>query len=121
MLQRVEGVVGGAGDDWLIGNKYGNLFVGGPGEDVLLGGGGADSFVYFIEHTKSFAAGTTDAIVGFNPKEGDRINLALLSEDIEHALTFVGEVSSYASDTPYSVFYRKGIDASDNPSTVTAL
>ena len=38
----IDGAVGGAGADVLIGNHYGNALYGGAGNDVLRGGGGDD-------------------------------------------------------------------------------
>ena len=38
----IDGAVGGAGADVLIGNRYGNALYGGAGNDVLRGGGGDD-------------------------------------------------------------------------------
>ena len=37
-------VVGGSGDDTLIGNALGNSIYGGPGNDTLIGGDGDDNY-----------------------------------------------------------------------------
>jgi Ca2+-binding RTX toxin-like protein len=38
----VEGLVGGRGNDLLMGNAHGNGIAGGPGNDTIVGGGGVD-------------------------------------------------------------------------------
>jgi Ca2+-binding RTX toxin-like protein len=39
-----ENVLGGAADDWIIGNRLDNEIVGGAGNDLLNGGGGSDTY-----------------------------------------------------------------------------
>lgn len=59
---------GGQGDDVLYGGQGADTLVGGAGTDVLVGGLGADLYVLGAEAGR-------DLIVGFNPAEGDRIDL----------------------------------------------
>ena len=63
---------GGAGDDILEGGGGNDILTGGPGDDRLAGGPGADRFVF---HPSDNPARYTDAILDFNPAEGDRIDL----------------------------------------------
>ncbi|HWT95763.1 MAG TPA: hypothetical protein VN238_22375 [Solirubrobacteraceae bacterium] len=44
-LEGVGAVLGGAGDDVLVGDGRANAFTGGPGDDRLVGGAGRDSLV----------------------------------------------------------------------------
>jgi hypothetical protein len=53
-LTRIENVVGGAGNDRLTGDRFGNVLLGGAGDDtltagsgnsILIGGGGADNLI----------------------------------------------------------------------------
>ena len=48
----IENVIGGTGDDILIGNAYGNQLSGGPGSNTLIGGQGVDTALF----TESFAS-----------------------------------------------------------------
>ena len=41
-LSGIQGLIGGAGNDTLLGNRYGNWLDGGAGDDRLSGGAGAD-------------------------------------------------------------------------------
>ena len=45
MLSTVERVIGGAGDDRLVGNGVANTMEGGPGRDTLMGGRGDDVLI----------------------------------------------------------------------------
>mgnify|MGYP003386683332 CR=1 FL=1 len=42
----IENVIGGTGDDILIGNKFGNQLSGGLGNDTLIGGQGVDTAIF---------------------------------------------------------------------------
>jgi hypothetical protein len=44
-LVSIEGVVGGAGDDEMLGSEADDLLIGGPGDDVLRGAGGDDRLI----------------------------------------------------------------------------
>jgi hypothetical protein len=44
-VRNIENVMGGQGDDILIGNDLANVLSGGPGRDILVGRGGADQLL----------------------------------------------------------------------------
>jgi Ca2+-binding RTX toxin-like protein len=44
-MENIENVIGGAGDDTLIGDGRANRLTGGPGNDTLIGGGGDDVYI----------------------------------------------------------------------------
>ncbi|HUE92792.1 type I secretion C-terminal target domain-containing protein, partial [Pseudomonas sp.] len=64
---------GGAGDDTLIGGGGDDILIGGLGNDTLTGGGGADTFVF-----AEMGLAHTDVITGYNFDEGDKIDLGAL-------------------------------------------
>lgn len=115
VLWKVEGAIGGDGNDLFVCDSQKNFFAGGPGKDILIGGGGADNFAYWVEDTYHHTLEIFDAILDFNPQEGDVIDLSGLSAYLGTPLTFAWITSSYVSSVPYSVFYRKGVDPGDNP------
>lgn len=87
-IKNIEVVVGGSGDDRLIGNSSLNWLAGGDGNDTLQGNGGrdlligdkgADTFVY-ISFEDSLVD-TPDYIVDFNSAEGDRVDLSAIDGD----------------------------------------
>ena len=43
----IENVIGGDGNDTIVGNSLANLIDGGPGDDTMTGGDGADIFEFF--------------------------------------------------------------------------
>jgi len=45
MLQNIENVTGGAGDDMITGSNKANVLEGGAGDDTIFGGGGADTII----------------------------------------------------------------------------
>ncbi len=83
----IEGL---SGSDLLRGGLGNDLLRGGLGNDTLVGGLGSDRFV--------LAAGeSTDTIIGFNAKEGDRI--ALLGSLTFEQLTIAQGTGANANDT----------------------
>jgi len=44
-ITRISNVIGGLGDDLIIGDSLANTLQGGPGNDTLIGGGGDDVFI----------------------------------------------------------------------------
>ena len=72
-LGEIENIYGGGGDDVLVGGPADNRLVGEAGDDVLAGGAGADTFVFQPSDNPTYY---TDAIVDFNPPQGDRIDLS---------------------------------------------
>ncbi len=63
---------GGRGNDRLRGHGGDDILIGGPGNDSLIGGAGADRYVV------TGLADGFDSVRGFDPAEGDRIDLSLL-------------------------------------------
>jgi hypothetical protein len=58
----IESVLGGSGNDKLIGNEYGNFLAGNAGDDTIIGGGGIDKAYYGGKHSEysvSIAGETT--------------------------------------------------------------
>jgi serralysin len=68
----IENVIGGSGNDILIGNAVGNRIDGGAGNDTLTGGGGADIFVFRSGYGADII---TDFSVGF-----DQVDLSGLNQ-----------------------------------------
>ena len=54
----IENVIGGTGNDILIGNQYGNELTGGLGNDTLMGGQGVDT-VIFAKNADAYQVSTT--------------------------------------------------------------
>jgi len=80
-------LVGGTGDDHLIGGATNDIFVAGRGNDVLRGNGGADLFII------SSVNSGNDTIEDFSPAEGDAL-------DISRVLTGVsGQLTNYVQLT----------------------
>src|SRR5262249_9738178 len=44
-VSNVENVIGGPGNDIIVGNDQANVLQGGPGRDILIGRGGADTLI----------------------------------------------------------------------------
>jgi Ca2+-binding RTX toxin-like protein len=63
-LYRIEKILGGSGQDYLVGDSQANVLAGGGGEDMLIGGLGADTFII---------GGGRDIVRDYNFAEGDRI------------------------------------------------
>lgn len=63
-------IIGGAGNDTIIGSNKNDIIMGGKGTDTLEGKAGADLFVF-----TSIDDGN-DTIMDFQPSEGDRIDLS---------------------------------------------
>jgi|GEM_PF-4462385 len=64
---------GGEGSDTLTGGNGDDILTGGDGSDTLIGGAGADRFVVSLV-SKNPQTGW-DVIQGFNPTEGDKIQI----------------------------------------------
>src|SRR5205823_2648962 len=54
-ISNLENVIGGAGNDILVGNAVANGLTGGPGRDLLIGGAGAD---------RLYGGGEDDLLIG---------------------------------------------------------
>ncbi|NKD76287.1 calcium-binding protein [Haematospirillum sp. H1815] len=87
-IKNIEVIMGGSGDDCLIGNSTPNWIAGGDGNDTLQGNGGndlligdkgADTFVY-VSFEDSLVD-TPDYIIDFNSAEGDRVDLSAIDGD----------------------------------------
>lgn len=72
---------GGEGDDILHGRGGDDHIFGGEGSDLLLGEKGADRFIYESIGDSGEDHSTRDTIIGFSPRDGDRIDLSLLGLD----------------------------------------
>ncbi|CAA7624279.1 hypothetical protein [Magnetospirillum sp. UT-4] len=91
-------LVGGAGDDLLVGGTGDDVLVGGGGDDSMVGNGGADRFV---------VGQGRDAITGFNPGDGDRVDFG---HDADSAVL-------RATQTPQGLWLTIGDGAANAPGT----
>jgi serralysin len=107
VLSGVEGLVGSAFGDLLVGDGGGNTIYalagadtlqGGGGGDVLIGGAGADRFVYVA--TGDSAPAAADQILDFSLAEGDRVDLSAVDANTglagDQAFALVGAFSNQA-------------------------
>jgi Ca2+-binding RTX toxin-like protein len=69
----IEGILGGSGNDTLIGNTSDNYIDGGAGNDTLTGGGGNDTFVLRVSN------GGHDTITDFNAGDSIVVDVASLN------------------------------------------
>ena len=78
----LENIIGGTGNDRLVGSAFANTLSGGPGDDTLLGGGGADNFnggdgtdtVSYEDKSATVTAGINGEATSGTTSENDRIN-----------------------------------------------
>ncbi|NKD78148.1 calcium-binding protein [Haematospirillum sp. H1815] len=111
-LVNIENIIGGSGNDHLVGTDDYNLLLGGDGDDILegkgfvdalSGGAGADTYVYrsFLDSTPE----QQDWVADFNRTEGDRFEMSRMDANINQtghqALTFSGNQAQ-----PHSVWYE---------------
>lgn len=75
---------GSDGSDILRGRGGDDRIFGGQGSDLLWGGKGADRFIYESIRDSGEDPSTRDTILGFSPRDGDRIDLTLLGLDAEN-------------------------------------
>ncbi len=73
LIENIENVTGGSGDDTLIGNAVANTLIGGNGDDVLIGGAGADTLTGGLG-SDTFRFGTADSRGQVSFTDGGRIN-----------------------------------------------
>ena len=105
VLTSIESVIGGTGNDVLIGSSHADTLSGNFGNDVirgdgghdtLSGGGGADRFVY-DNLGDSPANANADRITDFNHGQGDRIDLHLIDANStvagDQAFHFIGSAA----------------------------
>lgn len=98
----VENVLGGSGDDWLVGDGNANVLTGNGGKDMLrgalgkdtvTGGAGADRFNFDAEAECGLGA-TRDIITDFNGAEGDTVDVETIDANLNaggnQAFTFIG-------------------------------
>ena len=71
-------VIGGAGNDSIIGSPHNDTISGGLGADVLIGGGGSDTFVYRTAADSQPGAGAFDTITDF-VSGTDRLDFSAIS------------------------------------------
>lgn len=81
-LVSIEGAIGGAGADLLVGDESANFLNGGPGNDRLVGGGGAD----WLEGARGadlLHGGSGDDVLDafYNDRSGYSLSLASRYED----------------------------------------
>ena len=67
VLESIENVRGGSGNDTIIGDARNNYIDGGAGADVLTGNGGADSFLFFGQ--RDFGSASSDFITDFSGED----------------------------------------------------
>ncbi len=70
----IENAIGGAGNDWLVGNERANRLQGGPGDDRIDGGAGLDGAVFAGALAASTARPDGDDWVVSGPDGIDRLN-----------------------------------------------
>lgn len=113
-LRNIENIIGGSGDDHIVGTGHYNLLFGGPGDDIiegkgfvdaLSGGAGADTYVY-----RTFQDSTprhTDLVADFDRSQGDKFDLSMMDANInksgQQTLTFSGETAQ-----AHSLWYHCG-------------
>ena len=102
---------GGNGADKLIGGEGNDILIGGKKGDTLTGGDGSDLFVYSKISDSAFSAGWDgwDEITDFKRSEGDKIDLAQLTNPLTTAddLVWGGTTA-----TAHGVWYAKNADGS---------
>jgi len=85
---------GVGGDDYIDGGDGNDLIVGMAGVDQLIGGAGADTFMFITASDSGVTPGTMDTIWGFNPMDGDKIDVQHMGPESGVAnLSFVGAVN----------------------------
>ncbi|WGM46699.1 hypothetical protein KOAAANKH_01572 [Brevundimonas sp. NIBR10] len=112
-LVSIEGVIGGAFDDVLIGTAGANILAGGVGADTLTGGGGADVFRYFSasESTALRQDTITDFVTGT-----DTIDLTALNATSLSIGRLVGGNSVVFAETAngaFQLFVQGAVNAGD--------
>ena len=100
---------GGRGDDTLYGGNGNDVLHGGEGADNLWGGAGADTFTWLNINEAPNNQGSIDWINGFNPAEGDKIDLSQLESNLGQHFSFVGAENSVAYHVPGTVAYSPGL------------
>lgn len=109
LIDKIENVTGGSGNDTLTGNDLDNVIIGGPGSDVLAGGAGSETYVFdtdtpqgnktIIENiadpgfdTLDFSGTTTQSInldmsvLGSPQTVNSNLTLTLVGEGIEQVI-----------------------------------
>ncbi len=131
-LSSIENVIGGLGNDKLIGDAMANVLngeagndkiVGAGGDDVLIGGQGIDQLTgglgadtFKFESLEELGSGAgRDRIKDFSGAQGDRIDLSSL----DLALTFYTSLDS-GSDRTGAVWFEKGLLKISNDADVSA-
>lgn len=77
----IEGAIGGAGSDTLIGNGADNLLIGGLGNDILTGGDGKDTFKWLAGEADGSVDKITDFTLG-SGSNGDVLDLSQLLDNV---------------------------------------
>ncbi|MEO0032519.1 MAG: hypothetical protein RIS94_2277 [Pseudomonadota bacterium] len=90
---------GGAGNDRLLGGEGADVLIGGAGRDLFAGGGGADTFIFAtIKDFSGLTVNAADVITDFSHDQGDRIDLSALdaiksTAAINEAFTWMGSAA----------------------------
>ncbi|MFN9547537.1 MAG: T9SS type A sorting domain-containing protein, partial [Cyanobacteriota bacterium] len=105
-LRDIENVIGGSRNDVITGSSVNNTLNGGRGNDRLTGGRGADRlaggvgadvFRYLAITDSNVTAANRDAIVDFNGRAGDRVDLSSIDANSQlsgnQAFNFIGAAS----------------------------
>ena len=113
----IERVIGGSGDDILIGNALANIFTGGGGNDTLTGGPGNDTYLFDNDvelflgtdrlnelagggiDTLNFSAITTHSIAVNLADAAPQIVNVGLSLDLNSGATFENVIGGFFGDT----------------------
>ncbi len=109
-ILHIQNIIGGFGNDILIGDNSDNILAGGPGDDILQGGQGHDRYV--------FAAGWGNDIISENANEGHdtldfgRINVAMVFT-IGTDWVSISDGSSYLECTDGNIETFAGGSAND--------
>ena len=101
-------IYGGAGNDELFGGSGDDILYGGEGLDILNGGNGADTFVF--RKSDNITEDTIDVIKGFSVKDGDKIDISDLLDDIS------GDINDYFNfvKDKGSIFVQIDVDGAAN-------
>ena len=96
----VENVIGGSGNDLIIGNPFANNLQGGAGNDTLWGGAGNDTLIGGPGHDKLYGQDGNDTIYakdgrtdtldggsGFDTAQRD--NSASITDEVLHVESFI--------------------------------
>ena len=125
LIRNIENVIGGSGNDTIVGDNQANqinggagndTITGGNGADVLTGGLGADAFVYGATNQSGIGIAVRDVITDFLSGT-DRLNFAGIDANTttggNQAFTFNNTAGAAISAAGQLVYHYEGIGASE--------